>query len=105
MPPCGALATLAVLTTVKFGALESVTGGALVQRDGSGATQPGSPPVTVATLLTVAVDGVGAFKVATRWFTAPAATPPALVQVMFAGPAPAAARHVPPAPFASLVPS
>ena len=97
MPPCGALATLAVFTTVRFGWRASVTGGALVQRAGSGATQPGSPPVTLAVFTTVAVFVLVAFKVTTVWLAAPAATPAALVQVIVAGPTAVVGVHTQPA--------
>ena len=81
MPFWGALATLAVLTIVTFAWLLSVTCGALMQRAGSGATQPGSPPVTLAVLVTAVVLVLVAFNVTTGWLTAPAATAAVAVHV------------------------
>ena len=75
LPPAGAVATLAVFTTTRFGWLESVTVTVLVQRAGSGATHPGSPLVTLAVLATLVVEVLVALSVTTVWLAAPAATP------------------------------
>ena len=82
-----------------FRSLASVTGGALVQRAGSGATHPGSPPVTLAVFTTVAVFVLVALRVTTVWFTTAAATPAALVQVIVAGPVAVVGVQTQPAPF------
>ena len=70
-----------------------------MQRAGSGATHPGSPPVTLAVLVTVAVFVLVAFNVTTVWLAAPAATPAALVHVIVAGPVAVVGVHTQPAPL------
>jgi hypothetical protein len=103
VPFCGALATLAVFTTVKLGAELSVTGGALVQRAGSGATQPGSPVVTVAVFVTVAVLVLVAFNVTTVSAAVLPAIAVARVHVIVPGPVTVVGVHVQPAPLVSPV--
>ena len=70
-----------------------------MQRAGSGATQPGSPPVTLAVFTTVAVFVLVALRVTTVWLLAPAATPAALVQLIVAGPTAVVGVHTQPAPL------
>ena len=74
-----------------------------MQRAGSGATQPGSPPVTLAVLVTVVVLVLVAFNVTTVWLTAPAATAAVAVQVIVAGPTALVGVHVQLAPLVRLV--
>ena len=99
VPPAGAVATLAVFTTTRFGWLESVTVTVLVQRAGSGAIQPGSPLVTLAVLATLVVEVLVALRVTTVWLAAPAATPAAFVQLIVAGPVAVVGVHTQPAPL------
>jgi len=101
--PAAPVATLAVLLTTRLGWLASVTVTVLVQRAGSGATQAGSPEVTVAVLATLPVDVLVALSVTTFSLLAPALTPAALVQLMVAGPVAVAGVQFQPAPATSPV--
>ena len=95
----GVQATVLVMS----GVLSSVTVTVLVQRAGSGATQAGSPLVTLAVLATLLVEVFVAFNVTTGWLLAPAATPVALVQLMLPGPVSVLGVQVQPVPLLSPV--
>ena len=73
LDPCAALATLAILVTVKLGWLASGTVTVPPQRPAAG--QPGSPLVVLAVLVTLLVPVLLTVSTATVAFTAPAATP------------------------------
>lgn len=101
--PAAPLATLADLFTTRLGWLASVTVTVLVQRAGNGATQAGSPLVTVAVLATLPVDVLVAFSVTTGSLLTPAPTPAALVQLIVAGPLAVVGVQFHPAPAARPV--
>jgi len=92
-----------VQTTVLAMSAASATVTVLVQRAGSGATQAGSPLVTLAVLLTLPVVVLVAFRVTTVSLLVSAATPPALVQVMVAGPVAVTGVQAQPLPLVNPV--
>ena len=81
----------------------SLTTAVLVQRAGSGATQAGSPEVTVAVLDTLALLVLVTFSVTTFDAAAAGARPAALTQLMVAAPVAVVGVQVQPAAFVSPV--